>query len=258
MSSYRAPVFESSARDGEHFASDARRWVDYGLATLRDLNPQPGERILDLGCGDGSLTELIAAAGAEVVGVDIDRDMVELARARGIDARVMDGAALTFSREFDAVFSNGSLHYMEPRKTLDGVARALKDGGRFAAELGAHGCVGAATTAMVAVLNRYKIDGAALVPWRFPTADEYCEMLEDAGFTVETIEVFHRQATMPNGPKRWLEVIGKWFLNALPESERSAAGDEVASLLGLTLRTSRGQWIEDYTHIRVKARLVST
>jgi len=93
------------------------------------LAPRPGERILDLGCGDGVLTEKIAAAGAAVVAVDAGPDMVAAAQARRLDARVMDGQNLTFEREFDAVFSNAALHWMRDQKAvLAGVQRVLKPG----------------------------------------------------------------------------------------------------------------------------------
>jgi len=106
-----------------------------GAPVLELLAPRPGERILDLGCGDGVLTEKIVAAGATVVAVDAGTDMVAAARARDLDARVMDGQKLTFEAEFDAVFSNAALHWMRDQEAvLAGVHRALKPAGRFVAE----------------------------------------------------------------------------------------------------------------------------
>src|SRR5260370_20283756 len=89
-----------------------------GMPVLELLDPQPGERILDLGCGDGVLSEKIVAAGAEVVAIDAAPDMVAAARAKGIDARVMPGQGLTFEQEFDAVFSNAALHWMHPPEAV--------------------------------------------------------------------------------------------------------------------------------------------
>jgi len=97
---------------------------------LELLAPSAGERILDLGCGDGVLTKKIATAGATVVGVDAAPEMVAAARARGIDARVMPGQNLTFDGEFDAVFSNAALHWMRPpERVLAGVRRPRADSG---------------------------------------------------------------------------------------------------------------------------------
>ena len=116
------------------YAETAHFVPELGAPVLELLAPRVGERILDLGCGDGVLTERIVAAGATVVAVDAAPDMVAAARARGIDARVMPGQHLTFDREFDAVFSNAALHWMHPPEAvLAGVRRALKPGGRFIA-----------------------------------------------------------------------------------------------------------------------------
>src|SRR5437762_7089775 len=92
--------------NAERYAKNARFVADMGQAVFDLLNPQPGERILDLGCGDGALTERLVSAGANVVGVDASPDMVNAARQRGLDARGMDGSNLDFNSEFDAVFSN--------------------------------------------------------------------------------------------------------------------------------------------------------
>jgi trans-aconitate methyltransferase len=112
------------------YAENARFVSDLGQAVFDLLNPRPGERILDLGCGDGALTEKLVAAGANVVGVDASPDMVNAARQRGIDARVMDGGSLDFNSEFDAVFSNAAVHWMkrDPDAVIAGVHRSLKPG----------------------------------------------------------------------------------------------------------------------------------
>ena len=100
----------------ERYAETAHFVPALGAPVLELLAPSPGEHILDLGCGDGVLTEKIAAAGATVVAVDAAPDMVAAARARGLDARVVPGQKLTFAGEFDAVFSNAALHWMRVRR----------------------------------------------------------------------------------------------------------------------------------------------
>src|SRR6185437_1744242 len=122
--------------NASRYAANARFVSDLGQPVLDLLSPQAGERILDLGCGDGALTEKLIAAGAEVVGVDASADMVAAARKRGIDGHVMDAYQLEFRAEFDAVFSNAAMHWMkrDPDAVIAGVRRALKPGGRFASE----------------------------------------------------------------------------------------------------------------------------
>ena len=128
----------------ERYAASARFVADLGEPLLALLAPKAGERILDLGCGDGVLTEKIAASGATVVGVDASEAMVIAARKRGLDARVMDGQALTFDREFDAMLSNAAMHWMpKAEAVVKGVRRALKPHGRMVAEFGGKGNVDA-------------------------------------------------------------------------------------------------------------------
>src|SRR5580704_595397 len=152
----------------ERYAATAHFVPAFGAPVVELLAPRAGERILDLGCGDGVLTEKIA--GAAVVAVDAAPDMVAAAKAKGLDARVVPGQSLAFAREFDAVFSNAALHWMRPPEAvLAGVARALKPGGRFVAEMGGHNNTAAILTAFRAVLARRGLDMHRVHPWIFPT-----------------------------------------------------------------------------------------
>src|SRR5215472_7446914 len=163
--------------DPDAYARNARFVSDLGAGVLDWLEPRPGELILDLGCGDGALTEKILAAGAEVIGVDSSPRMVEAARARGLEVVVMAGEALTFQADFDAVFSNAALHWMRDiDAVLDGVWRALLPGGRFLGEFGAHGNTAAIMVALQVVLGSRGEPFKS--PWYFPTADEFRASLE--------------------------------------------------------------------------------
>ena len=159
--------------DPDRYARNARFVADLGAPLVDLLDPRPDERVLDLGCGDGALTEKLAGQTAAVVGVDSSGEQVAAARARGLDAHVMDGHRLTFAAEFDAVVSNAALHWMlRPDAVIAGVWRALKPGGRFVAEMGGAGNVALIKAALVAALDRRGLDGAAHVPWYFPTVEE--------------------------------------------------------------------------------------
>lgn len=240
----------------DRYAQHAHFVPTLGAPVLELLKPQAGERILDLACGDGVLTEKIAASGATVVGVDAAADMIAAARARGLDARVMEGGKLTFAGEFDAVFSNAALHWMKQERdaVIAGVHRALKPGGRFVAEMGGHGCVAAIVVATIAVLERHGIkDAAGSIPWYFPTVDDYRARLERGGFTVDYIELIPRPTPLPTNMAGWLELFGQPLLNQLPAAERAGAVEEVVAKLRPVLCDEQGRWTGDYIRLRFAA-----
>jgi len=225
-----------------------------GAPVLELLAPQPGEHILDLGCGDGVLTEKIAAAGAFVTAVDAAPDMVAAARARGLDARVIAGQELTFDQAFEAVFSNAALHWMRPpEQVLANVYRALKPGGRFVAEMGGHNNTAAIIVALSAVLGRRGLDAHRLSPWYFPSAEAYREKLEAAGFAVDEIRIVPRPTPLAAGLEAWLDTFADDFLGLLPPADRVTARDEVVALLRPVLLDERGTWIADYVRLRFHA-----
>ncbi len=242
----------------ERYARNARFVAELGAPLLDLLAARLGERILDLGCGDGALTEKIAATRAEVVGVDASAEQVAAARARGLDARVMDGEALAFDREFDGVLSNAALHWMKrPDAVLAGVARALKPGGRFVAEMGGAGNVAAVRDAIGAEMAARGLDAAACDPWYFPTPAEYRARLEAAGFAVGEIALIPRPTPIPGDIAAWLETFGESFLAALRERDRPGFVDAVRTALAPRLRGPQGGWVVDYVRLRFAARLAT-
>jgi trans-aconitate methyltransferase len=238
------------------YAQNAHFVPALGQPVLDLLKPRSGERILDLGCGDGLLTAKLVAAGATVVGADAAPDMVAAARQRGLDARLMQGAELTFDHEFDAAFSNAALHWMkaDPDAVIAGVKRALKPGGRFVAEMGGHGCVAAITVALITVLQRRGI-GTTSIPWYFPTVDDYRGRLERAGFTVGYIELIPRPTPLPTSMEGWLQTFAAPFFTRLPADQQSAARDEAIALLRPVLCDEQGRWTADYIRLRFAAHL---
>jgi trans-aconitate methyltransferase len=238
------------------YAETANFVPELGASALQLLAPSTGERILDLGCGDGALTEKIVAAGAVVVAVDAAPDMVDSARARGIDARILRAQNLTFDQEFDAVFSNAALHWMRPPDAvLAGVRRALRPRGRFVGEMGGHNNTAAIIIALSAVLGRRGLNAHRLSPWYFPSAAAYREKLLAAGFTVEDIRIVPRPTALPTSIEPWLDTFGEVFLGALAEADRSAARAEVADLLRPVLVDETGTWVADYVRLRFRATL---
>ena len=226
-----------------------------GAGVLEWLAPQPGERILDLGCGDGQLTAKIAAAGANVVGVDAASAMIEGAKSRGIDARVCNAEALPFDHEFDAVFSNAAMHWVRNQDAmLAGVKRALKPGGRFVAEMGGHGNVAAILVALTAVLERHSCGGLEDGVNYYPAPDVYSERLAAHGFAIEEMQLIPRPTPLPAGMAAWLTTFRSGVLEAVPAHLRATVVDETVSLLEPALRDEQGNWTGDYVRLRFIAR----
>jgi SAM-dependent methyltransferase len=239
--------------DPDRYRTHAAFVSELGLPVVEWLAPRAGERVLDLGCGDGRLTEALVAAGCAVLGVDASAEQVAAARARGLDARVIDGEALPFDAEFDAAFSNAALHWMKkPRRVVDGVWRALRPGGRFVGEFGAKGNVGAVAAALADALRRRGIAYADHDPWYYPSGDEYAALLRTAGFEVRRLETFARPTTLPGEMVGWLETFGRAFLAAVPAAERPAFCREVSDALTPVLRRD-GTWFVDYVRLRFHA-----
>jgi len=220
---------------------------------LEWLAAKPGESILDLGCGDGQLTQRIASTGARVLGVDASLEMVEAARQRSVVAEVGDAEGLTFAGQtFDAVFSNAVLHWVRDQDAmLTQVRRVLKPGGRFVAEMGGHGNVAAIHVALRAVLARHgygdREDGVNY----YPTADAYTRRLESHGFEVQRIALIPRPTPLPeSGMEGWLRMFRRGVIEGLPEPLRDKVVQETASLLAPALRDEQSRWVADYVRLR--------
>jgi len=257
MSAFDSPFAPESTQhwNAHDYAIDAGFVPVLGGAVARLLDPQRGERILDLGCGDGVLSFDLALSGATLTGVDSSPELIGGARARGIDARLMDAHAMTFDRCFDAVFSNAALHWMrEPDRVIDGVRRALRGGGRFVAEMGGHGNVATVTSALQAALcsNGHAVPA---FPWYFPTADAYADRLRAHGFQVRYIECLPRPTVLPTGMHGWLRTFASPFLAGLDAGQRQRVIDDTVALLAPTQRDAHGQWTADYVRLRFDARL---
>lgn len=244
----------------------AARYARYGrfVADLAQdlvaiLDAKPGERILDLGCGDGALSEQIAARGATVLGVDASAEMVAAARARGLDVRLLDGHALAAQADlresFDAVFSNAALHWMkrDPDAVLQGMASVLKPAGRLVAELGAAGNVASLRGALHEALAARGISACAADPWYFPSAADYRQRLEQAGFEVVAISSFERPTPLTGSAAHWLQTFAGAFLEAVPGGQRETLVAEVQARLAQRPRRAGEQWVADYVRLRFTA-----
>jgi ubiquinone/menaquinone biosynthesis C-methylase UbiE len=180
--------------DTEAYGRDGAFVHQMAGGVLEWLDARPGERILDLGCGDGQLTQRLAATGAEVTAADASPQMVAAARARGVKAEEANAESLPYpDARFDAVFSNAVLHWVRDHDAmLDQIHRVLRRGGRFVAEMGGHGNLAAVRVALTAVLKRHGLSGHEESDTYFPTADHYARRLREHQFRVERIALIPR------------------------------------------------------------------
>jgi trans-aconitate methyltransferase len=229
----------------------------YGRELISLLEPRPGERILDVGCGTGHLTKLIDDSGARAVGMDSSPSMVEAARSRypGLTFVLADAREFSFPEPFDAVFSNATLHWVtEAERAATCISNALKSGGRFVAEFGGKGNVAsilAAVQQSLWELARAEVDHG----FYFPSIGEYATLLEEHGLSVRRALLFDRPTRLEdgeNGLRNWILVFGKTMFRDIPGEVEEQVFNRVEDKLRSTLFT-QGAWFADYRRLRVVA-----
>lgn len=226
-----------------------------GASLVELLAPQPGERVLDIGCGTGHLTAEIAAIGAEVVGIDSSPEMIDKARAAhpGVRFEVADVREYRTAEPFDAVFSNAVLHWVRPPEAaVQTMREALKPGGRMVVEFGGRGNVGQIVAALRELQPEY-CPTAAVPDWYFPSVAEYASLLEAGGLETRTAWLFDRPTPLKHedGVRHWVRMFAP-EVTQMP-SERQ---EEFFARLEEKLRPSlyrEGQWLADYRRLRVVA-----
>lgn len=230
--------------------------IERGRALVDLLDPQAGERILDLGCGTGDIAATIAERDAQVVGVDASPAMIESARARfpALDFRVADAADLPFEAEFDAVFSHAVLHWVpHADDAARGIARTLKPGGRFVAEFGGHRNCEALETAFADALRRIaRRDYRS--PWFFPRLPDYAALLERYGLLVRAAWYYERPTPLQgeDGLRQWLLQFLPQHLDGLDTATHDAVLADTETALRPVLWRD-GAWQADYRRLRIVA-----
>ena len=238
-------IASTSKWDAADYAKVGAFVAELGGAALDLLDPQPGERILDVGCGEGTLTKKILGRGATVLGIDNSPEMIAAARAAGIDAVQMDAADMPFSAEFDAAFSNATLHWvLEKEQAARAIFGALKPGGRFAGEMGGRGNLLKLREALdEELIIRGYVPPVEASNW-YASPEEFAAVYEAAGFTEIDARLIERPTPVEHGVAAWVTTFRKGWLDRaqVPESERAEIGAAVADRVGSN--------IADYVRLR--------
>jgi SAM-dependent methyltransferase len=244
---------------GLYDASHAFVW-EFGRDLLALLAPQPGERILDVGCGTGHLTSEIARAGAQVLGTD--RSAAMIARARdnfpGLPFETLDVCDLSYHAEFDAIFSNAVLHWVQPPESAAAaMSRALKPGGRLVCEFGGHGNVHILVEAAYRALRHLGVENPERFnPWYYPGIAEYSAVLERCGIEVTFAHLFDRPTPLQDGERgldTWFRMFGSRLMEPLPPAQHPEFLRLVEHYAAPHLLRD-GHWSADYRRLRIAGR----
>ena len=229
----------------------------YGEDLLSLLQAQPGERILDIGCGSGHLTKRIADAGAQVIGLDSSPDMIATAKATypSLKFLVADASGFSFDQPFDAIFSNAALHWVErAEEAVICMARALKPGGRFVIEMGGKGNIAGIATELERAIRRQHGREVKATNY-FPSIGEYASLLEKHGIEVTSAVLFDRPTKLEGGEEglaNWIRMFRRELLAVYSDEEQQAIFAEVKAALRERLFRD-GDWFADYRRLRIVA-----
>jgi SAM-dependent methyltransferase len=239
------PAVSTSKWDAGDYARVGAFVAELGGAALDLLDPQRGERILDVGCGEGTLTKKIIERGATVLGIDNSPEMISAARANGVDAVQLAAEDMQFFAEFDAAFSNATLHWvLQKEQAARAIFRALKPGGRFAGEMGGEGNL----TKLREALDEELIIRGFVPPvdasnW-YASPEEFAVVYESAGFRDVDARLIERPTPIDHGVAAWVTTFRKGWLDraAVPAAERAEIAVAVADRVGSN--------VADYVRLR--------
>ena len=235
----------TSKWDAGEYARVGSFVAELGQAALDLLDPQPGERVLDVGCGEGTLTKKIIDRGAIALGIDNSPEMIPAAREKGVDALLLSAEDMQFFAEFDVAFSNATLHWvLHKERAARAIFRALKPGGRFAGEMGGEGNIAKLREALdEELIIRGYVPPVDAANW-YPSPEEFAAVYEAAGFGEIDARLIERPTPLDHGIDQWVTTFRKGWLDRaqVSEAERAEIGHAVAGRFGSN--------IADYVRLR--------
>lgn len=256
-------AYEFDARKYEKASTHQKEW---GNQIIGQLELRGNERILDLGCGDGTLTAQLAerVPMGQVVGVDASRAMVERAMAHAtanLAFVLQDINALDYHDEFDLVFSNATLHWVKDHaRLLSSTLRALKDAGVARFNFAGHGNCGTLVTVLREIMAEREFGPCFAEyewPWFMPTADEYQALATRYPFTEARVweENADRHFSDAHAIGAWIDQPSLVpFLPNVAPSARQAFREAVVDRMLERTRQTDGRYFETFRRVNLLAR----
>lgn len=230
----------------------------YGEDLMGWLKPQSGERILDVGCGTGTLTARLAESGAMVTGIDASANMIAAAQQDhpGVSFFVKDATSFAFSQPFDAVFSNATLHWINNQlAALQCIYNSLRAKGRFVFEMGGKHNIASIHGAIKQAMEEEGLkDKIPAITNYFPSVAHQATLLEQAGFTVTNVAYFNRPTPLEGkeGMQNWITQFAGFFFTLLNPAETKQVISRAVEILKPTCYENE-RWKADYVRLRMKA-----
>lgn len=241
----------------------------WALANLEGIRFRGDERVLDIGCGDGKISAVIASRvpQGEVVGIDYSADMVRHAtdywqsRVDNLAFEQQDAAALDIAGEFDFVFSNSTLHWVPDHDAVAaGIARTLKPGGRVFLSFGAKGTASAVHDAIA----EFQRDGqwaeylqGAETPLTLHDEADWLTFLQRHQLISERVELRPRAMLQPDRAalKGWIRTTKSHFVQCAPEAQRAQFLEHLTDATAARCkRSDDGGFLVPMVNLEVEAR----
>lgn len=251
--------------DGKKYEKASAHQRQWGAKLISELSLQGNEHVLDLGCGDGTNTAVIAGLvpGGRVIGIDASRGMIETAKPkeqRNLQFMLMDIDDMDFMDEFDIIYSNAALHWVKDhRKLLHNVYKALKAGGRVRFNFAGHGNCSHFLKVVRKAMTKDEFAEFFKTfswPWYMPTVDDYSHLTGKSGLKDCRVWGENADRFFPD-----TEALTRWinqpslvpFLPCIPEPARIRFRNHVVEEMITETKQDDGRCFETFRRINLIA-----
>ena len=251
--------------DGEKYKTASKHQKEWGNDLISEFSFNGNETILDLGCGDGILTEQLAlfVPRGKVLGIDASLHLIETAgmiHRNNLNFAHMDINKMNFEKEFDLIFSNAALHWVKDhRRLLKNAHKALKTNGKILWDFGGAGNCANFVSVIQSIIAEHpyaKYFKDYEWPWFMPSKAQYTDFLSAVGFSSCTIRELNRDRYFPSASDmiRWIDqpcLVP--FLKQVPQELKAAFRQRVIEEMLERTQTPDGTYFETFRRIRIYA-----